>query len=92
MPQLFGDVLRNTPKDIAGIKQCEVTHGPGLVLRVSELHSITRGDSRGHDMTVPVIDVLNEQVHLKVLDELRFVEGLQKKACVSVPDIGDIFV
>jgi hypothetical protein len=43
-------------------------------------------------MTVPVIDVLNERVHLKVLDELRFVEGLQKKACVSVPDIGEIFV
>ena len=41
---------------------------------------------------VPVVDVLNEQVHLKILDELGLVEGLQEEACVSVPDIGEIFV
>jgi hypothetical protein len=40
---------------------------------------------------VPVGNALDQQVHPEVLDERSLVEGLQKKARLSVPDICEVF-
>jgi hypothetical protein len=63
-----------------------------LVLRFVNFHAVAQSDALRDNMRVPVVNVLDEQVHLKVLDELGLVEGLQEEACVSVPDIGEFFV
>ncbi len=40
-------------------------------------------------MSVPVVNTLNEQVHLVVCDERWLIEGLQKKTCLAIPNVGE---
>ena len=83
-------VLSYAPQHAARVEKRKVSHRPRPVLGFIHPYSKASLDACSRDMRVPVVDILDEQVHLIMLHEVRFVESLKQKARSPMPDVGEV--
>ncbi len=72
------------------IEQREIAHRPRLVFRRTHAHPEPPLDTDRLQMRVPVVDVLDQQVHLEVADECRLIEGLQQEGRLAMAYVRQI--
>jgi hypothetical protein len=70
--------------------QREVAHRPRLVFRRTHLYPEPFLNSNRLQMCMPIIDTLDEKVHLEVPDEFRLIEVLQQKSSLPMAHTGQI--
>src|SRR5262245_21992270 len=84
----LADVLSNPPQHVARINDHEIPDSPLPISSRPNTHTILGGQAQRPDMVPPRFHVLDQQMHHEVV--WRFLEVLQEKACIAMPNIREI--
>jgi hypothetical protein len=85
------NVLTDAPQHTAWIKEDEVTDAPGPVFRDAHSDTEALADALCFDVLMPMIHVLDEQMHEEVFRVLLDKELLQQETAVAAMEVRQVF-